>query len=103
MLDHIEKQIAEHGKLSASRKWLPACSFLPDTAAALLRLAAMPGDIYLLDSNEQWNYYEIALALKEAHDKDWPIEATDDFIYDQRMIDLRSQMPPLSEHLPLLS
>ena len=103
MLDHIEKQITEQGKFSASRKWLPACSFLQDTASALLRLAAMPGDVYLLDSNEKWNCYEIAQALKEAYSKDWPIDATDDFVYDQRMLDPRSQMPPLSERLPLLS
>ncbi|NOH11696.1 MAG: sugar nucleotide-binding protein [Chloroflexi bacterium] len=101
MLDHIEKQIAEHGKLSASQAWYPACSFLEDTAAALLRLAAMPGDVYLLDANERWNYFEIAQALKELHNKDWLIESDGDFIYDQRMLDPRSQMPALSRRLPL--
>jgi len=102
MLDHIEQHLAQHGKLSASQAWFPACSFLEDTAAALLRLCALPGDIYLLDSNKGWTYFEIVQAMKDTYDKDWVIEPADDLVFNQRMLDPRPQMPSLSQRLPML-
>lgn len=102
MLDYLENQVQRHGQITASELWLPACSFLTDTAAGLCRLAAKEPGLYLLDSNRKWNFFEIAVALNERYQKEWQIEKTSDFRFDQRMIDERPKMPPLSRRLKTL-
>jgi dTDP-4-dehydrorhamnose reductase len=99
MVDQLEVQMTDYGIIPASTRWLPACAFLEDTADALWRLALGEPGLYLLDSNRGWNYYQIAQALNERHGRRWQIEPTDDFIFDQRMIDPRAGMPPLNQRL----
>lgn len=101
MLAHLERQHATEGHIAASTRWLPACSFLPDTADALIRLATAPAGTYGLDSNRGWSYHTIVRALNARHGVRWTVEATDDFVYDQRMQDPRITLPPLSDHLAL--
>ncbi len=100
MLSYFDQHMREHGVIRASRKWLPACSFLQDTADALSRLALLPGGLYQLDSNRRWNFFEIASALSRRAGSIWRIEPTDDFVFDQRLIDDRTAMPPLCNRLP---
>ncbi len=100
MIDFFEKQSKERGKVGASRKWYPACSFLPDTASALAWLAAALPGLYQIDSNKNWTFYEIACALSEKHGGRWKIEPNDDFVFDQRLIDPRVPIPPLQARLP---
>lgn len=102
MLSHLDRAVAEAGVVRASRRWLPATSFLPDTAAALRRLLEASPGLYMLDSNERWSFYDIARALSRRHGDRWPVEPTEDFVYDQRLIDPRPAMPPLSARLPEL-
>lgn len=102
MLDFLESKTRELGHVPASTRWYPATSFLEDTADALVRLASMPPDLYLLDSNERWTFHEIAAALSRRHGDAWPIRPTDDFIFDQRMQDPRPGMPSLQTRLPEL-
>ena len=91
------RDVREHGRIEASIRWLPACSFLEDTAVALRRAAlAVPG-LYLVDSNTRWTFFHIARAL--VGDAAVPTEG---FAQDQRMIDPRLQVPPLSARLPEL-
>lgn len=105
MIDFFEKAMAEKGEIAASSKWLPACSFLPDTARALCdlvtnRTADFKPGLYQFDSNVKWNFYDIASALKKYCRKPgWKIRRDDSFVYDQRLIDPRVQMPPLSSRL----
>ena len=99
MIDFLAKQDV----VRASEKWLPACSFLADTAVALQALATANPGLYLLDSNDRWNFYEIATALNALHGNQWRVEKTADFIYDQRMRDPRANMPPLDKRLPSLA
>ena len=99
MLAHLESQMAEHGEIRASTKWYPACSFLPDTASALLNLAQGDAGLYLVDSNTRWTYYEIVTALNEKHGNRWNVIPSEDFVYDQRMIDTRFPMPGLDTRL----
>lgn len=104
MLAHFERVTQQEGRVRASRRWLPATSFLSDTAAALRRLlapAAQSG-IYMIDANTRWNFFQIACALSRRHDNRWPIEADDSFVFDQRMIDPRPAIPPLETNLPEL-
>jgi dTDP-4-dehydrorhamnose reductase len=103
MLSYFEQHMREHGVVRASRRWLPACSFLEDTAAGLIALEAMPGGLYQLDSNTRWSFYEIAAALNERAGPPWRIEPTDDFVFDQRLLDARLKTPPLSARLPRLA
>lgn len=95
--------LANQDVVRASEKWFPACSFLADTAVALQTLAHATPDLYLLDSNNRWTFYEIATALNDLHGNPWRVEKTADFIYDQRMRDPRINMPPLDKRLPSLA
>ncbi len=102
MIDYFERQMREKGEIRASTKWLPACSFLDDTAAALLSLGNAAPGLYQLDANQRWSFEEIARALNERHGGHWKVASTDDFVFDQRMLDSRINVPPLSKHLPQL-
>lgn len=102
MLSYFDQHMREHGVVRASRRWLPACSFLGDTATGLIALAAMAGGVYHLDSNRRWSFLEIASALNARAGSPWRIEPTDDFVFDQRLFDLRIDTPPLSDRLPRL-
>lgn len=105
MLDYLECAARRDGVVRASRRWLPATSFLADTAAALRRLLA-PGEapgFYLLDANTRWSFFEIARALSRRHGDRWRVEPTADFVYDQRMLDPRPLVPPLEIRLPELT
>lgn len=97
MVDYFEK----HGTINASRRWLPACSFVQDTAAVLAKLSEKPPGLYMIDGNTKWSFYEIAGALNTKHGERWRIVPTDDFIYDQRMIDPRVNVRPLNATLSL--
>lgn len=101
MIDFFERRIQSEGIIRASTKWLPASSFLEDTSIKLIELATIfPPGTYMLDSNERWNLYEIAVALNKKFSFGWKIEPTDDYVFDSRMIDERVKMVSLKERLP---
>jgi dTDP-4-dehydrorhamnose reductase len=102
MIDFFEKQSTKHSEVRASCKWLPACSFVQDTASALAALAIAAPGLYMFDANSKWNFFEIASALNKKHGDRWKIESTDDFVYDQRMIDPRVAVLPLNATLATL-
>lgn len=101
MVAHLNRQQQELGKISPSRLWIPATSFLEDTAAALVRVAGLGPAVYHLDSNHGWNFAEIVTALNRKLDSPWNVVEADDYTHDQRMIDDRVGMPSLAERLPL--
>jgi len=103
MIDFFEKQMAQNGFVKASRKWYPACSFVMDTATVLMELANASPGLYLVNSNTRWNFYEIASALNEKHGRRWKIIADDSFVFDQRMLDARVPIRPLSATLTALA
>jgi len=103
MVTFLDNKQQTEGRILASTRWLPAAAFLEDTVEKLFELVTHhPPALYLLDSNLGWNFYQIATALKQKLKKDWNIVADESFIYDQRMIDPRIEMPPLSKRLPAL-
>lgn len=104
MLTYLDQQMREHGAIRVSRGFLPATSFVHDTAECLLGLLA-PGHrgIYQLDSNDGWNLHQIVTALNRRHGETWNVIATDDFTQNQRMLDNRPGMPALSKTLPELT
>lgn len=102
MVDNLARQIADRGRIKASTRWLPACSFLSDTVDALIGFAERPGGLYMLDANDGWTFHDIATALAHRAGRGWMVEPTDDFVHDQRLIDPRVCVPSLREHLPPL-
>ncbi|HSO00359.1 MAG TPA: sugar nucleotide-binding protein [Candidatus Nanopelagicales bacterium] len=102
MIDYLARQAREQGRISASERWLPATSFLEDTAGALVSLAGAAPDLYMLDANERWSFHDIARALSRRHGEAWEVVPTQDFVFDQRMRDERVRLPSLKERLPEL-
>lgn len=102
MIDFFERNMQEHGHVEASTKWYPACSFIQDTVTVLIDITKLDAGLYMIDANEKWNFYEIATALKECFNADWQIIASDNFIYDQRMIDTDISTPSLKNRLKKL-
>ena len=103
MIDYLEQKTREHGRVAASTRFRPACSFLPDTATALARALTAPPGLYQLDGNERHSLFEIATALSELHGGRWPIAEAAEPVQDQRMIDPRLGVAPLSRRLPALA
>jgi dTDP-4-dehydrorhamnose reductase len=103
MLRFFADRVAEGGVVKASRRWLPACSFLEDTAGGLIRLLDQPAGLYHLDSNRGWDFFTIASALSAAHGNTWPVEADDGFVCDQRLVEPRPEirLPALHRRLAL--
>jgi dTDP-4-dehydrorhamnose reductase len=94
--------LAQRAQVRASARWIPACSFIEDTADALLWIAGARPGLYHVDSNEGWSFYDLACALRRRHEAQWSIEPTWAWAYDQRLLDGRIAMPKLAERLPEL-
>lgn len=105
MLMALDDWQRREGRVAASRSWTPACSFMADTAAALLGLLEQPRPgVHHLDSNaaEAWRFDELAGALARAFRRDWRVEAHDDYRHDQRLVGGVVRLPPLSDRLARL-
>jgi len=102
MIDFIEREIKEKGEIKASTKWFPACSFLIDTISVLDKSREYYPGIYQVDSNKKWTFFEIVSALNLVHGNHWKVVPTEDFIYDQRLIDDRIHIKSLNSHLKTL-
>lgn len=102
MLMALDEWHKRDGRVAASHAWTPACSFMADTAAALLALIERPlPGVHHLDSNaaEGWCFDELARALARQFGRDWRIEANEDYRHDQRLVGGPSALPPLSARL----
>lgn len=88
MLDFLSKQMKEHGVIRASKLWFPSCSYLWDTAQALLRAMDMPAGTYLFNANVNMSFYEIVQTLKKEH-PDLLLEELNSLERDDRMLDAR--------------
>lgn len=100
MIDFFEGNMARDGVVRTSARWLPACSFLEDTADALIRVRDMPAGLYHIDGNRAGNdFHAVATALNKKHGGKWKIERTEDFVYDQRLMDERLPVGEIGERL----
>jgi dTDP-4-dehydrorhamnose reductase len=106
MLMALDQWQATQGKISASRAWKPACSFMADTAAALARLLVQPvPGVSHVDSNseEGHDFAQIAQALKLTFRREaWDIHIHEDYAHDQRLQGGGAFVPPLSARLASL-
>ena len=98
MLMALDQWQRERGVIQASRAWRPACSFMGDTAAALLALLREGfAGVTHLDSNAQTGltFDAVVHALKQRFKRtDWRIEVTEDYRHDQRLVG-GVPLPPL--------
>lgn len=102
MLAALDSWQREQGKVAASQAWIPACSFMDDTACALWQLLQeRASGLFHLDSNvtEAWTFVEVARALADRFERDWRIEVNADYRHDQRLLGHTERMPALSQRL----
>ena len=106
MLMHLDQRQQREGCVAASRAWRPACSFMADTADALLGLLAAPqAGVHHLDSNadESHSFDCLVAALKQAFGRDtWQLRVHEDYRHDQRLVGGPTRLPPLSARLSTL-
>jgi len=100
MLMALDQWQRERGAVGASRLWRPACSFMDDTAAALLTLLreGFVGTTHL-DSNAEagLSFDAIVRGLQRRFGRTaWRVEVTEDYRHDQRLVGGRG-MPPLMD------
>lgn len=102
MVDYLHKQAqaATAGHLELSRNWLPACSFLDDTAACLCRqFTQLEPGTYHLDGNPGLSLYDIATGLNRLHGWGWTIRPADHPDQSNPMADERLRVRPITERL----
>jgi dTDP-4-dehydrorhamnose reductase len=106
MLAELDRWQARDGRVLASRRWTPACSFMDDTAAALAALVERPvaGTCHL-DANaaDAWTFDRVAEALKRRFDRAWHVVPDDSegaYRHDQRLVGGPVRLPALSSRLP---
>jgi dTDP-4-dehydrorhamnose reductase len=107
MLMQLDQWQAQQGEVAASRAWRPACSFMADTAAALLALLEqpMPGLLHL-DSNARTaaSFDRIVAALRgQLGRTHWRLRVHEDYVHDQRLVGGPMTLPPLHQRLPALA
>lgn len=100
MVAHLDQQFRQNGEVTASTGFIPATSFLEDTADALITAAEQEPGTYLINSNPGYNLHQIASALNQLRGNPWKIRASEDFTQDQRMEDPRLGVRSLEERLP---
>lgn len=104
MVENLESRHDKGETIDASTKWLPACSFLPDTANALVELVERnDGGLHHIDANEGWDFFQIVTALNELRGGRWRVNATDDFVYDQRLVNEPRLAESIATRLPSLA
>lgn len=99
MLEALHRQMEENGKVVASKAWVPATSFMQDTADTLASLLIQRQQgLFHLDSNavDQMTFADLVKRLNAAFNCHWLIETNTSYQHDQRLIDARAIMPKLS-------
>lgn len=97
MVTFLERTFQAEGRIRASRHWYPACSFLSDSAEALLyAVEALPAGLYLLDGNPGLSFYGIVSGLNRLRGEPWEVEPTDEPARNNRMVDERLPVAPLT-------
>jgi dTDP-4-dehydrorhamnose reductase len=98
MLTYLAEADARDGRVRASTRWYPACSFLSDTADALFDLMARGAEgLHQADGNPGLTFFEIASALNRLHGEPWTVESADEPVLDHRMADPRVRIASITD------
>lgn len=101
MVSYFTERMAREGVICASTRWVPSCCFLEDTAETLrLLLERGNAGTYQIEGNPGLNFFQICSGINAMLKAKWKIEATDDFIMDNRMGDPRLAPGLITRHLP---
>jgi len=106
MLAELDRRQARDGRVVASARWTPACSFMDDTCAALLELVEgeRRGVVHLdANASEAWTFDQVVTALGTRFSRDWVVEVDRGeaaHAHDQRLVGDEVALPPLSARLP---
>jgi dTDP-4-dehydrorhamnose reductase len=106
MLHALDGWQKREGFVGASSVWRPACSFMTDTADALITLIKHPqSGVLHLDSNahEGYTFDRIAAALAVQFGRtQWQVRVHQNYAHDQRLAGGGQRVPALSTRLPAL-
>lgn len=98
MIDYLHRTADSDGRIQASTRWYPACSFLEDTAESLCRLThGYPSGTHHLDGNPGLSLYEIVIQLNRLQGRGWTIVQTADPAKNNLMIDERITIIPITQ------
>lgn len=104
MTDFLDRTQRERGCVEASTVWMPSCSFLADTAEALVALMERPSEgLFHLNGNPGFTFFEIASALSALHGNAWRIVPSESPRRDDRLIDERIAVRSILDRLVALS
>lgn len=99
MIDYLYQQMDQQGFISASSLWYPSVSFLEDTAKAVHQIITqLPPDLYHVNSNESFSFYEIVTRLRSIY-PEFIVRENHEFNADHRMIDDRVSIKSLKDIL----
>lgn len=96
----LHRTAREEGRIEASARWLPACSFLDDTAEALVAAVTLPSGLYHLGGNPGLSFFDIARGLNRLRGEPWTVTWTEAPDRDTRLQDDRLPVRPITEHMP---
>jgi dTDP-4-dehydrorhamnose reductase len=96
----LHRTAREEGQIEASARWLPACSFLDDTAEALVAAVTLPAGLYHLGGNPGLSFFDIAQGLNRLRGEPWTVARTEAPDRDTRLQDGRLPVRPITEHVP---
>ncbi len=100
MVDYLYRTAGEQSRIEASTRWYPACCCLQDTAEALFRLIERPAvGLYHIEGNPDWNFHRIVSGLNRMLGNPWTVVACDNPVQDNRMLDPRVTVRPISARM----
>lgn len=95
----LDRTHGERGRVEASARWRPACSFLDDTAEALVAAADLAAGLYHLGGNPGLSFFEIATRLNRLRGEPWTVVEAEEPERDARLLDDRLRVRPITERL----
>lgn len=102
MFAQLSAQAREQGYISASKKWIPACSHMAESGEWMYSLLSRgEGGVYHLDGNssEAWNFYDMIDAIRVRLNLPWELREDNSFVFDQRMLDDRCEPESIPQRL----
>ena len=96
----LHRTARDEGQIEASARWLPACSFLDDTAEALIAAAELPAGLYHLGGNPGLSFFDIARGLNRLRGEPWTVARTEAPDRDTRLRDDRLPVRSITKHMP---
>ncbi|MGN1356646.1 MAG: sugar nucleotide-binding protein [Succinivibrionaceae bacterium] len=102
MVHYLDEQQKSSGKVSCSDLWIPACTYLSDTADTIMKcINERWYGLFHVDGNAKdgYSYAKIVTLLKHKLNRDWVVSVNHDYVHDQRIKDDYLPVKSISSHL----